>query len=248
MRKRAIPAGRRRVRVAPGPRRRTYHHGNLRRALLDAALKLVEAVGPKGLTLRGAARLAGVSQAAPYRHFANKDALLAAVAEEGFQAMTAAMREAIEPLAGNPAAQLQALGIAYVGFAASHSSHFRVMFEVADRDAYPSLREAADEAFVILKGVISDCQQAGLVSLQCDACGVISDCQQARLVRADDPAEVALAAWSLAHGLSALLVDRQLVKLGQKSADELARSVTQHLLIGSAAEHSGAQAPTPAIR
>jgi AcrR family transcriptional regulator len=219
MTKRAIVASRRRVGVAPGRRRRTYHHGNLRRALLDAALKLVEAVGPKGLTLRATARLAGVSQAAPYRHFASKDALLATVAEEGFKALTRAMREAIGPLAGNPTAQLQVLGVAYVGFATSHSSHFRVMFEVADREAYPSLRAAADGALVILKGVISDGQKAGLV-------------------RAGDPADVALAAWSVAHGLSALLVDRQLVELGQKSADELARGVTQHLLTGLATSQS----------
>jgi len=67
------------------PRRSSYHHGNLSRALVEAALRLVETQGAEALTLRGAARLAGVSQAAPYRHFSDKDALLAAVAEEGFQ-------------------------------------------------------------------------------------------------------------------------------------------------------------------
>ena len=73
-------------------RRKTYHHGNLRRALLDGALRLVEDQGAEALTLRAAARRAGVSQAAPYRHFADKQALLAAVAEEGFRALTEAMR------------------------------------------------------------------------------------------------------------------------------------------------------------
>ncbi len=72
----------------------SYHHGNLRHALLEAALWLVETEGTEALTLRAAARRAGVSQAAPYRHFASKEALLAAVAEDGFRAMTAAMRRA----------------------------------------------------------------------------------------------------------------------------------------------------------
>src|SRR5262245_15925640 len=98
-------------------KRRGYHHGNLRPALVAAATELLEREGPLGVTLRGAARRAAVSQAAPYRHFADKGALLAAVAEEGFRTlastMTAAARRAHDPLAA-----LDAMAVAMVRFAA----------------------------------------------------------------------------------------------------------------------------------
>jgi len=78
-----------------GDKRGKYHHGDLRRALLDAALELVNELGPSGITLREAARRAGVTHAAPYRHFADKGALLAAVAEQGFVQLLAAIDGAI---------------------------------------------------------------------------------------------------------------------------------------------------------
>lgn len=102
---------------------------------------------------------------APYRHFADKQALLAAVAEEGFRAMTDAMRRATAAHADDPLGRLRALGLAYVAFATSHPSHFRVMFgrEIPDRSAHPSLRDVASETFGLLAGAIRECQQAGLV-------------------------------------------------------------------------------------
>src|SRR6266852_2916030 len=130
----------RRARRSRRPNR--YHHGDLPRALLDAALHIVETQGTQALTLRAAARLAGVSQTAPYRHFANKEAILAAVAEEGFRSLMAAMAHAAV-LADSPLQRLRAVGLAYVTFATHHSSHFRVMFgrEMADRSASTSLRQ-----------------------------------------------------------------------------------------------------------
>jgi AcrR family transcriptional regulator len=106
--------------------------------LLDAALALIEREGADAPTLRGVAKLAGVSQAAPYRHFRNKDALLAAVAEEGFRA---------------------------IEFATRHPAHFRVMFGrvPVDRSAHPSLLAAAQETFGLLLGTIRECQAAGVV-------------------------------------------------------------------------------------
>lgn len=195
-------------------RRERYHHGDLRRALLGAALRLVRSGGPPALTLRAAARLAGVSQAAPYRHFADKQALLAAVAEEGFQAMTAAMRQAMRPHEDEPLLKFRALGLSYVEFARSHPAHFRVMFgpELAERSAYPSLAEAAAEAFTLLVAAIADCQKAGFA-------------------REGDPEEFAVTAWSTVHGLSALIVNGQ---LGAREAPigELGERVTQDLFLG----------------
>jgi len=212
--KRILSSRARRGRPPTGRPRAPYHHGNLREAILQAALRLVETVGPGGITLRATARLAGVSQAAPYRHFASKEALLAAVAEEGFRALTAMQRDRARHQ-GDPIERFQALGLAYIGFASSHPSHFRVMFapEVADKVAYPTLAKAAAEAFGLLVDVIAECQRAGKV-------------------KEGDPKELALAAWSVVHGLSALVVDRQLSELYPMKMEEMARSVTQRLLDG----------------
>ena len=196
-------------------RKRRYHHGNLRRALLDAALRLVETEGSNALTLRAAARLAGVSQAAPYRHFRNKEALLAAVAEEGFRALAAAMRHATAASGGSALDDCGRLGAAYIGFATSHPSHFRVMFgrEIANRSAYPSLQEAATKTFRTLVEAISNGQRAGLM-------------------RSGEPEELALLAWAGVHGISALLVDGQRAGGLGKPVAELAEIITRGLFLG----------------
>jgi AcrR family transcriptional regulator len=228
---RATGKGRRRPRkesgrTPAGPRRDRYHHGDLRRALVEAALELVQREGPRGLTLRAAARLAGVSQAAPYRHFTDKQALLAAVAEEGFRAMTAEMRRATRPHAEEPLLRFRALGLSYVGFARDHPAQFRVMFgpEVADRSLYPSLSESAGETFRLLVQAIRECQKAGSV-------------------REGDPEDLATTAWSTVHGLSALVVDCQLGGEA-KRVDDLAQRVTQNLFLGLG-NSEGSFAPLP---
>jgi AcrR family transcriptional regulator len=203
------PNNRRRSRRLRRPNR--YHHGDLPRALLDAALHIVKTQGTEALTLRAAARLAGVSQAAPYRHFANKEAILAAVAEDGFRSLMAAMRHAAAA-GDSPLERLRAVGLGYVTFAKSHPSHFRVMFgrEMADRSASPSLRQVATDTFNMLVDAMSDCQRAGLV-------------------RSEEPAaDLALTAWSGVHGLSALLVDGVL----DKPVAEVAEMVTRDLFLG----------------
>ena len=189
-----------------------YHHGDLPRALLDAALNIVETKGREALTLRAVARLAGVSQAAPYRHFANKEALLAGVAEEGFRSLMSAMRESVQACDDIPLARLRAVGIGYVTFATSHPSHFRVMFgrDLADRSAFPTLRQVASDTLGMVVDAIADCQRAGLV-------------------RSEEPAaDLALTAWSSVHGLSALLVEGVL----DRPAAEVAEIVTRNLFLG----------------
>lgn len=194
------------------PRRtKRYHHGDLPRALLDAALRIVETQGTEALTLRAAARLAGVSQAAPYRHFTNKEAILAAVAEEGFRSLMTTIRHDMSAGEG-PLGRLRGVGTGYVTFATKHPSHFRVMFgrEMADRSASPSLHRLATETLSLLVGAIADCQRAGLV-------------------RADEPAaDLALIAWSSVHGLSALLIEGVL----DRPAHEVAEMVTRDLFLG----------------
>jgi AcrR family transcriptional regulator len=195
-------------------RRRTYHHGNLRAALLQAALGLVQREGVEALTLRAVARLAGVSPAAPYRHFIDKRALLAAVAEEGFRLLATALRGNPDE---DPRERFRARGRAYVGFATSHPSHFRVMFgrELADRTGYPGLAEAARSAFDALVEGMAAAQQAGVV-------------------REGDPRELGLAAWCAMHGLSTLLLDGRLQTLYDQKPDELAGLVGTYLYRGLA--------------
>src|SRR4029079_17242415 len=107
----------------------TYQHGDLRPALIQAGLKLLGEEGVQGLSLRGAAQLAGVSHAAPYRHFRDKDALVAAIAERGFRLLTQAMRDELARSRSRDAvARLRAIGQGYVTFAVTHPAYFRVIF------------------------------------------------------------------------------------------------------------------------
>lgn len=203
-----------------GTRKKTaekpYHHGDLRQALLDASLALIAEEGFGALSLREVARRAGVTHAAPYRHFADKEALLAAVAEEGFRAMTTRMKERMAP-EKTPEGRLEACGVAYVLFAMEHPSHFRVMF--GPHFTQPPDLSAAGEAvdsFGLLLGAISECQRAGVV-------------------RAGEPRVLALACWSLVHGLASLLVDGKLASAGittVRQAEAVAREQTRLLVRG----------------
>jgi AcrR family transcriptional regulator len=174
-------------------KRGKYHHGDLRRALLDAALEiLAEEGGAAGLTLREVARRAGVTHAAPYRHFADKAALLAAVAEEGFRAIYAEML-ARSGHCKDPVERLFQIGVAYVLFAVTHPAHFRVMFgpEIVSPSPYASLVEAGNATFQLLLDSITECQKAGRF-------------------REGPTEELAYSQWAWVHGLASLYIDKQL--------------------------------------
>jgi AcrR family transcriptional regulator len=196
-----------------------YHHGKLRPALVQAATALLEERGPLGVTLRGAARRAGVSQTAPYRHFPDKGALLAAVAEGGFRRLGEAMTRAARAHPADPARALEAMAIALVRFAARHPAHYRLMSGPAVRGRdHPGLRQAALAAWGLLTATLTECQRAGRI-------------------RPGDPAALAFVLWSLVHGLSTLLVDEQLPPPVRQAwgPAELAQKATQVLLEGLAA-------------
>src|SRR6478735_108234 len=145
------------------PSRDTYHHGDLKRALTDAALQLVEEKGPKGFTLREVARRAGVSAAAPYRHFADKAQLLAAVATLGF----VQLHEALTATAGKTSdlhAQVIATGRTYVRWAIAHPDYYQVMFgSELDKSDNPELLTAGARTFDDLLDIIVRCQHAKLL-------------------------------------------------------------------------------------
>jgi len=205
-----------RRRGRPVRQRATYHHGDLRAALIAAASALLEREGPLGVTLRGAARHAGVSQAAPYRHFRGKSALLAAVAEAGFRSLTRTMRLTARRHRTEPVRALEAMSMAVVRFAARHPSRYRLMCGPAVRGRdHPSLHEAATVAWGLLTTTIGECQRAGRI-------------------RAGDPEQLGFVLWALIHGLAVLVVDEQLPPAVVRAypVEHLASHATDMLLAG----------------
>jgi AcrR family transcriptional regulator len=133
-----------------GPR--GYHHGNLKEALLRAALELIAKKGPAGFTFAEAARWAGVSPAAPYRHFRDRDELLANIALRGFQQFEVALAKAWDDGRPDPMTAFDRLGRAYLAFARSEPAYYSAMFEAGiPVDANPELRESGDRAFAVLR-------------------------------------------------------------------------------------------------
>ncbi len=163
-----------------------YHHGDLRRALIEAALELVVESGYEALSLRAVAQRAGVSHAAPYRHFEGKAELWAAVAEESFRGLLASMRAAVEGV-DDPTERHIQLGQGYVDYGLEHPHQYRVMFGPTP----PEDSEAARACFQMLVESI----QYG---------------QKRRAFRPGDSMEMALGAWALVHGLTLLALDGRL--------------------------------------
>src|SRR5262245_28127133 len=145
-----------------------YHHGNLRRALLDEALRTIRHHGVDAFTLRTAGERLGVSRSALYRHFEDKEALLAAVATEGFRMLLEALASAWRR-AGGRRAGFDAMGVAYVEFATANPSHYRVMFGRAEIDRHwndSELQKEGAAAFQALVEAIIEQQRDGLVRME----------------------------------------------------------------------------------
>jgi AcrR family transcriptional regulator len=135
--------------------RRGYHHGNLKEALIEAALSLISQKGPGGLTFADAARAAGVSPAAPYRHFRDREALLADVAQRGFVLLADALTRAWGDGQPDALRGFDRVGKAYLGFARQEPAYYAAMFESgADIGADPNLRAAADDAFSAVRTAV----------------------------------------------------------------------------------------------
>lgn len=169
-------------------KRAAYHHGDLRNALITAGVAMLAEEGVEALSLRALARRAGVSHNAPYQHFADKDALLAAIAEQGFGLLVEAIDDSqagADP--GTIRDRLVAVGQGYLRFAIEHPHHFRLMFGPRAHAGYPSLSSAARAAFDRLAQIVAEGQRQGTL-------------------RGDDPREAAMVIWLAVHGLSALLI------------------------------------------
>lgn len=195
--------------------RRSYHHGDLRTALLTAAATIVRRDGAAGFSLREAAREVGVDPAACYRHFRDRQTVLLALAQQGFERLAAAMAAASDDV-GDPLAALLRIGRVYVGFAREHPADFRIMFGDSGTTAQdprlrlPTVPRTAYEQLELLVGAWS---RAAAVDV--------------------DVTHVARALWSAVHGVARLVLDGALV-LTDAEADALTTDLVTAVLRGLA--------------
>lgn len=175
-------------------RKAPYHHGDLSGTILQAAAELLEEQGLDGLRVRELARRAKVSHNAPYRHFPDRDSLLAALAADGFARLGRAQQEA------RAAGGLKAMGEAYVRFALAHPQRFRLMFGGAVRiGAHPALREVATKVFDGLSGALSG-----------------------ELAQAAGARDASIAAWAMVHGLANLMLEDKISAAAKQGRDDAA--------------------------
>ncbi|WP_031481415.1 TetR/AcrR family transcriptional regulator [Streptomyces bicolor] len=181
--------------------RRPYHHGDLRRAILTAALDVIAADGPSALSLRDLARRAGVSHAAPAHHFKDRTGLLTAIAAEGFGLLAGTLNEA---------GDLKDAGVRYVRFAREHPAHFQVMFT-------PELLRADDLELTTARTLAGEALRGAVSAVRPESLGI-------------DTRLAGVAAWSLAHGFATLLLSHNLDgPVGDKDPEEVFRTLAAML-------------------
>ncbi|HMU82362.1 MAG TPA: TetR/AcrR family transcriptional regulator [Leptospiraceae bacterium] len=199
---------------------KSYHHGDLRSAVLDEADRLLEKHGIENLSLRDVAQNLGVSHAAPYRHFPRKLDLLLALAEKGFSELGDAMEKAFT--AKSPEERFQSSGLLYVKLAVAHPVRTQLMFSktIQCDDAPDSLQQAGQRAFQGLVSIIEDGQKAGEFKTNSDAM------------------TLAVSAWSMVHGIAGLISGGQLAEAAGKG-DGFVRTILSQLYSGVRKEKRG---------
>jgi AcrR family transcriptional regulator len=204
----------RKAEPARKPKKGAYHHGDLERALVDAAVDMIRREGVQAFTLRSVGARVGVSRTALYRHFDDKAALLARVASEGFRGLHAALAEAVVTASRQHTHPLPAMAAAYVHFAAENPSHYQTMFGgfLTDWRRYPDLIAHGSAAFDILADTIRGEQERGTIA-------------------PGDPIELAEITWSLSHGIATLGMAQQLARTAT-SVEQLAVLGCQFLADG----------------
>ena len=182
--------------MSPRKSAKSYHHGNLKAALKKAALQLVRQKGPRGFSLNEASRLAGVTVGAPYRHFADKEALLAELICEGNTILRQQVQAAVQTVSGIREKMLEA-GMAYLRFSVEHADYFSVMFNSGiDKSKHPDVQRSMQEAFSTIVNLAVESERTG----------------EAGYVRA-------LSAWALVHGLAVLKAEGALEEVAGRQQD-----------------------------
>ena len=193
--------------MTTAPIEHPYHHGDLRRALLDEALAAIERDGPGSVSLRELARRAGVSHAAPTHHFGDKGGLLTAIAVEGFDLLADELNAAFATTGS-----FLEVGVAYVGFAVRHRAHFEVMFR-------PELLRGDDPALAAARQRSREALYGPLASVPLDS--------------RTDSLRAGVAAWALVHGLATLYLGGNLPPTLGDNPEVIAREIAVHLFPGS---------------
>jgi AcrR family transcriptional regulator len=170
-----------------------YHHGDLKNALIEAGAEILSKEGVNGLSLRKVASRAGVSHAAPYAHFPDKQTLIAAISTEGYRMLYDRLDTAVQHYQDEPLRQLVEAAWVYIGFAISDPAHFKVTFSgvIEKEKEYPAFVEMSKKTFDLVVRIIEACQAAGVLK--------------------PGPADVlAVSVWSLVHGIASLLIEDQI--------------------------------------
>ena len=173
--------------------RQTYHHGDLKNALIKAGVEILAKEGIDGLTLRKVAQLAGVSHNAPYSHFADKQSLIAAISTEGFKQLYQELDKAILTHPNDPKRQLQEGAWAYVQFALNNTDTFKIMFSsVLEKEKeYPAFVEVSQMTFNQVVNIVRACQEAGILN-------------------GTPPELLAVSVWGQIHGIISLILEEQI--------------------------------------
>lgn len=171
----------------------SYHHGDLKNALIEAGIAILAEEGVNGLSLRKVASRAGVSHAAPYAHFADKQALIAAISTAGYRRLYEQMQVVLAQMADDPLAQLVETAWAYLNFAIADPAHFKITFSstVEKEQDYPDLVALTHQSFGVVQQIVERCQAAGILS-------------------PGSPDVVAIGVWSQVHGLASLMLEGQI--------------------------------------
>ena len=198
--------------MTPPKKRSAYHHGDLKRALADAAVELLAEVGPE-FTLRQAAQRVGVTHTAAYRHFEDRDALVAEVARRGFVQLQRQIARQVAR-AHEPRARLEALMTSYIRFGWKHPAQYDVMFgrRLNESGRFPELEVAIQGALKLLQGVVSE------------------------FLGTDDRTrtrDYGMAVWSMIHGYTSMVIRRRIHVRSSRAAEQYLESIARPLLDGA---------------
>jgi AcrR family transcriptional regulator len=174
-------------------KKKNYHHGDLKNALIEAGADILSKDGVSGLSLRKVAQKAGVSHTAPYAHFADKQALIAAISTEGYKKLHGQIAQVAEQYRSDPLRRLVEASWAYVQFALDEPDHFKVTLSgmIEKEQNYPAFVETAKQTFSLVVEIVTQCQQTGIL-------------------RQGAPDLTAVSVWALIHGFVTLLLENQI--------------------------------------